>query len=250
MSISSDSDWAGLREVARIVRLTLDELERHARPGMTTRALDEMAAAVIQQHGARSAPALERRFPGHVLISVNEEAVHGVPGPRALRTGDLVKLDVTLKKDDYVADAARSILVGKASAPAVRLKACAEAALDAALQVARAGTRVNEIGRAIEREVRRRGFSVVRALTGHGVGRAIHEAPTVPNFCDIWQTDLLTEGLVLAIEPIIAVGSGQVVQAADGWTIRTRDGGLAAHCEHTVVITRGAPVVLTAPAAA
>jgi methionyl aminopeptidase len=207
MSISSDADWAGLREVARIVRLTLDELERHARPGVATKALDRLAARISAEHGARSAPAVERQFPGHVLISVNDEAVHGVPGRRELRMGDLVKLDVTLSKNGYVADAARSIVIGEANDRAVRLKVCAEAALEAALHVARAGNRVNEIGRTIERVVRRRGFMVVRALTGHGVGRAIHEPPSVPNYCDIWQTDVLTEGLVLAIEPIIAAGS-------------------------------------------
>jgi methionyl aminopeptidase len=157
-----------------------------------------------------------------------------------------VKLDVTVEQGGYVADAARTVAVDGASEPARRLAACAEEAFHAALAVVRAGTRVNEIGRAVERHVRRHGFSVVRGLCGHGVGRRIHEAPSVPNQYVASQRDILTEGLVLTIEPMISAGGGQPVQDADGWTIRTRDGSLAAHHEHTLVVTRGEPLVLTA----
>jgi len=156
-----------------------------------------------------------------------------------------VKLDVTVEKNGYVADAARSVLVEPANDTARRLVACSAAALQAALAVARAGVRVNEIGRAVEREVRRRGFSVVEGLTGHGVGRTIHEEPPVPNHYDPRQKDVLTEGLVLTIEPMVSAGSSRVVQDADGWTLRTTDGALSSHHEHTLVITRGAPIVLT-----
>jgi methionyl aminopeptidase len=188
-------------------------------------------------------------FPGTVLISINEEIVHGIPGPRRIRAGDIVKIDVTVEKDGYIADMARSIVVEPASPTAHRLVACATAAFQAALAVARAGVRVNEIGRVVEREVRRSGFSVVDGLSGHGVGRTIHEAPTVPNRYDPFQPDVLTEGLVLTIEPMISAGSSRVVQGADGWTLRTRDRSLSAHYEHTLVITRGAPIVLTGTAA-
>ena len=181
-----------------------------------------------------------------MLISVNDEIVHGVPGPRRLQRGDLVKLDVTVEKGGYVADAARTVVVEEGTDVAHRLAACAAAALDAALRVARAGVRVNEIGRAVHGEVRRHGFAVVHGLSGHGVGRTIHEWPTVPNHYDRSQTDVLTEGLVLTIEPMISAGSPEPLQDPDGWTIRTRDGSLAAHYEHTLVITCGAPVVLTA----
>jgi methionyl aminopeptidase len=184
-----------------------------------------------------------------VLISVNDEIVHGIPGARRIHAGDIVKIDVTVEKDGYVADAARSVVAAPAGAAAHRLVACATAAFHAALAVARAGVRVNEIGRAVEREVRRRGFSVVEGLTGHGVGRAIHEAPSVPNQYDPLQRDVLTEGLVITIEPMISAGSPQPVQDEDGWTIRTRDGSLSAHHEHTLVITRGSPIVLTGTAA-
>ena len=249
MSIASKGDWAGMERVAQIVRLTLEALVAAVRPGVTTAELDATARDVLTAHGARSAPAIVYGFPGTVLISVNDEIVHGIPGPRQLKRGDLVSLDVTVEKDGYIADAAQSVIVEDGSGPASRLVACAEAAFDAALVVARAGTPVNEIGRAVEHEVRRWGFSVVRGLTGHGVGRAIHEPPMVANEYDPRQRDLLTEGLVLTIEPMIAAGSGRTVQDRDGWTIKTRDGSLASHHEHTLVITRDRPIVLTAVAA-
>ncbi|CAN5877290.1 type I methionyl aminopeptidase [soil metagenome] len=240
MSIGSTADWDGLREVGRVARLMLESLTAQVRPGVTTGALDDIAAGLLEAHGARSAPAAVYGFPGHVLISVNDEIVHGIPGPRRIRAGDLVKIDVTIEKGGYVADAARSVVVEPGSATA---------AFAAALSVARAGVRVNQIGRVVEREVRRRGFTVVEGLAGHGVGRTIHEEPSVPNRYDAAQRDVLTEGLVLTIEPMISTGSPRVVQGTDGWTLRTWDGSLSAHHEHTVVITRGAPIVLTgAPA--
>jgi len=249
MSITSTADWKGLRAVSRVARLTLDLLEREVRPGVTTGELDAMAARLFARQRARSAPAITYGFPRTVLISVNDEIVHGIPGPRRIAAGDVVKLDVTVEKDGYVADAARSVVVAPASTTATRLVACAEAAFRAAAAVARAGVRVNEIGRAVEREVRRWGFTVVEGLAGHGVGRSIHEPPCVLNQWDPHQKDVLTEGLVLTIEPMISVGSSRPVQNADGWTLRTRDGSLAAHYEHTLVITRGHPIVLTAAAA-
>jgi methionyl aminopeptidase len=177
---------------------------------------------------------------------VNDEIVHGIPGERRLQRGDLVKLDVTVEKDGYVADAARSVIVEQGTPTAERLVQCAEAAYHKALAVARAGTRVNEISRAVEREVRAWGFAVVRGLAGHGVGRTIHESPEVPNEYNPRQQDVLTEGLVITIEPMISAGSRRPVQSSDGWTIRTHDGSWSAHYEHTLVITRGMPVVLTA----
>jgi len=249
MSIDSLADWEGLRGAARVARMTLDLLERNVRPGVTTGELDAIAAALFAAKGARSAPTLVYGFPGTVLVSINDEIVHGVPGPRRIRAGDLVSLDVTVEKNGYIADAARSLVVPPRSGKASRLVACAEAAFAAALPVARAGVPVNEIGRAVEREVRRRGFFVIAELTGHGVGRTIHEPPAVPNRFDPRQTDVLTEGLVLTIEPMVSVGSTRYVEAGDGWTLRTLDGSLAAHHEHTIVITSEAPVVLTNMAA-
>jgi methionyl aminopeptidase len=232
--------------VGRIVRVVLDALEEDLRAGITTAELDAVAARVVKKHHAQSAQRLVYGFPGTVLISVNDEIVHGVPGRRRVADGDIVKLDVTLEKDGYMADAARTVIVGDGSDTAQRLRACAESAFARGLAVARAGARVSDIGRAIESEVRSQGFAIVRELHGHGIGRTIHEEPSVPNYFDPRQQDVLTEGLVVAIEPLIAAGSGRVKEDADGWTIRTRDGGLTAHYEHTVVITRDQPILLTA----
>ena len=249
MSIEEPSDWVGLRRVSRIVKRVLDEVEAQTRPGVRTADLDRVAAAIIAEEGARSAPTVTYGFPGSVLISINDEIVHGVPGPRTIARGDLVSIDVTIEKDGFVADAARSVALDGASDLARRLVACAEASFEAALDVARAGNPVNAMGRAVEEEVRRSGFAVARGLSGHGVGRAIHEWPNVPNEYDRMQRDVLTEGLVLTIEPMICAKSGRTVLGKDGWTVRTRDGGLASHHEHTLVITRDRPIILTAEAA-
>jgi methionyl aminopeptidase len=249
MSITSTTELDGLRQVARVTRMTLDLLSRMVRPGVTTGELDRAATRLFAAHDARSAPAVVCGFPGTVLISVNDEVVHGIPGTRSINAGDIVKIDVTVEKGGYVADAARSVVVEPGTSTAQQLAACAKAAFEAGLAVARAGVRVNEIGRAVEREVRRRGFTVVAGLCGHGVGRTIHEEPTVPNYYDRFQQDVLSEGLVITIEPMISAGSARVVQDSDGWTLRTADGSLSAHYEHTLVITRGAPIVLTGRAA-
>jgi methionyl aminopeptidase len=246
MSIETPHDWRGLKRAGQVAHETLEALAAAVRPGITTGELDAVAASIFAKKRARSAPAAVYGFPGTVLISVNDEVVHGIPGRRVLRSGDLVKLDVTLERDGYVADAARTVIVGDANERASRLLACAQEAFEAALPVARAGNRVNEIGRAIERAVRNCGCAVVRGLTGHGVGRTIHEPPSVPNQYDPFQRDVLTEGLVLTIEPLVCDGSGEIYEDRDGWTIRTRDGSLAAHHEHTMVITRGRPILLTA----
>src|SRR5512134_969175 len=152
MSIQTEKDWTGMRLVARIVRLTLDAMEKEVRPGVSTAELNEVAAGVFAAHGARSAPTLVYGFPGSALISVNDEVVHGLPGPRRLNRGDVVKLDVTVEKDGYVADAARTVIVESGSDTASRLKSCARSAFRKALGVARAGRRVSEIGRVVERE--------------------------------------------------------------------------------------------------
>jgi methionyl aminopeptidase len=185
-------------------------------------------------------------YPADVCISINDEAMHGIPGARVIRAGDLVKLDLVAEKEGFYADAAVSINVPPASECGRDLAHCAELAFRQALGAARAGNRVYEIGRAVEREVRRSGFHVIRELCGHGVGRTIHELPAVPNFRDPSARARLTEGLVITIEPVIAAGSGRARLESDGWTFRTEDGSLAAHYEHTVVITRGEPVLLTA----
>ena len=246
MSINEPEELAGMRAAGGVVQLMLAAMKAEVRPGITTAALDEVGANVMRQHGAQSAPALVYGFPGVSCISLNDEAVHGIPGERALQAGDLVKLDVTVEKDGFMADAALTVPVGEVTEERQRLVACAERAFGNAMLVARAGFRVWEIGRAVEREVRRSGFSVIRELAGHGIGRTIHEAPRVPNYPDARDNQILTEGLVITVEPIIAAGSGRSFVAPDGWTVVTADHRPSAHYEHTLVITQGAPMLLTA----
>jgi methionyl aminopeptidase len=246
MSINGPEDLAGMRAAGSIVRLMLEAMKSAVRPGITTAELDSIGAGVMTQNGAHSAPALVYGFPGVSCISLNEEAVHGIPGPRALQEGDLVKLDVTIEKDGFMADAAVTVPVGEVTRERQNLVACAERAFAKAMLVARAGFRVWEIGRAVESEVRRSGFSVIRDLGGHGIGRTIHEEPRVPNYPDMQANQIMTEGLVITVEPIIAAGSGRSFVAKDKWTIVTADRRASAHYEHTLVITNGAPLLLTA----
>jgi methionyl aminopeptidase len=246
MSIRSHSEFEKLRIIGRIVRRALDAAAAAIRPGVTTAELDQIGARVLAEHGAESAPPKTSGFPCALCISVNDEAIHGIPGNRVIEAGDLVKLDLVAEKDGFYADAAVTVNAGPPCPPAIALIRCAESAFAQAANVARAGNRVSEIGRAAENETRRCGFAVMRQLCGHGVGRAIHEPPSVPNFHDPRSHTRLTEGLVITIEPIIAAGRGLGVLDADGWTIRTADGSLSAHYEHTLVITKTAPILLTA----
>jgi methionyl aminopeptidase len=246
MSIENQKDLEGMKRAGKIVRMIIRAMEKALRPGITTGDLDDIAAKVMREQGARSAPRMVYGFPGQVLISVNDEVVHGIPGARVIEPGDLVKLDVTIEKDGYMADAAVTVPVPPAEERARRLTDCARAAFARAMEVARVGNRVNDIGRAVEAEVQRRGFRVLRDLNGHGIGRTIHEEPSIPNYFDPRLTRVLTEGLVITVEPIIGETTGKWVDSGDGWTVRTADGGLAAHYEHTLVITRGKPILLTA----
>jgi methionyl aminopeptidase len=235
MSITGPEELEALRAAGAVVRRVLEAMKRQVRAGITTGQLDAIGAQVIEENGARSAPAMVYKFPGANCISLNEEAVHGIPGDRPLREGDLLKLDVTVEKDGFMADAAESVAVGAVSEEAERLIACSRRAFEKAMLVARAGFRVCEIGRAVEREVRRAGFSVIRELGGHGIGRTIHEEPRIPNYADPHAQQILTEGMVITVEPIIAAGSGRTLLAADGWTMKTADRRPSAHYEHTIV---------------
>ncbi|MGA7909696.1 MAG: type I methionyl aminopeptidase [Candidatus Sulfotelmatobacter sp.] len=246
MSINGPEELEGMRTAGAVVREMLQAMKSEVRPGITTAELDQVGGQVMLRHGARSAPSLVYGFPGTSCISVNDEAVHGIPGKRALREGDLVKLDVTIEKDGFMADAAVTVPVGEVADERQRLIDCAQRAFAKAMLVARAGFRVSEIGRVVEREVKRSGFSVIRELGGHGIGRTIHEEPRVPNYPDPEARQILTEGLVITVEPIIAVGSGDSFVARDGWTVCTVDRKPSAHYEHTLVVTKGEPILLTA----
>lgn len=246
MSITSPEQLEKLRACGLIVAKALHAMSVAVRPGVTTAELAEIGSRVLDENGAQSSPPLVYNFPGDVCISVNDEVVHGIPSDRVLQPGDLVKLDLTAEKDGFHTDSAVSIEVSPGSSKTRELAHCAGKAFRQALGAAAAGNRTKDIGRAVEREVRRRGFSIIRELGGHGIGRTIHEPPSVPNYADFSAQHKLTEGLVITIEPIIAAGSGEVSLDKDGWTYRTADRSLSAHYEHTVVITRGQPLLLTA----
>ena len=247
MTIRNRQELLGVLRVGRVVKLALDTTIAEVRAGATTQHLDRICAAVLSRYGARSAPRLVYGFPGSACISVNEEAVHGIPRrSRIVRAGDLVKIDVTAELAGYFADSATTVAVGEASPADQRLIRCTRSALEAALRVARADVPLNAIGRAVQAEVERRGFNIMPELGGHGVGRTIHEEPHVHNYHVPWDDRRLHVGLVLAIEPVISSGSGKSTTSADGWTISTADGARSAHFEHTIIVTEGPPIVATA----
>ena len=246
MTIQSDSDLAGMRAVGRLVALALREMRAAVAPGMTTEQLDDLGAKFMRQRRARSAPQLTYDFPGFNCISVNDEIVHGIPGPRILKPGDVVKIDVTAELDGYIADSAITVVLPPVTTQAHNLAQCAQVAFKKAVKFATARTRVAELGRAVESEVHRWGHSVVRDMCGHGVGRGLHEEPSVPNFYSALTKGRLEDGMVIALEPIICEKPSKVVEDDDGWTIRTANGCLAAHYEHTIVIREGRAEILTA----
>jgi methionyl aminopeptidase len=245
MSADTPEELAGLKAAGAVVAETIRELRKLVRPGVATAELDAAAGRIFAAHGAQSGPQLDYDFPGVICISVNDEAVHGIPNARRLRDGDLVKLDVTAELNGFYADACRTVAVGKVKPSVLKLVGGAETALKRGMAVATAGNTVNDIAIAVQGEVEKRGFSVCYALTGHGIGRRIHEEPTVYSTAQPGPSPELTEGLVITIEPIIAAGEGDVIEDGE-WVVRTADGSLSAHAEHTIVITSGAPLVLTA----
>lgn len=245
MSIEDENDLIGLKRIGELIGQTLRDVIESAQPGITTLDLDRFIQRKLSPLGVRSTPGHTYGFPAFACICVNDEAVHGLPGPRKLKAGDLVTVDLEADLDGYVADAARTFVVGKPTRHDTRLRSAARAACYEAIRHARVGRQTRDLGRAVERRVHRDGFRVIRSLYGHGVGRAAHEAPSVPNFDDPRCRDVLHEGLVITIEPIVSAGNGQATE--DGrWIIRTADGARSAHHEETIVVTRGTPLVLTA----
>jgi methionyl aminopeptidase len=245
MSIETPEELEHLKAAGRVVAQALRAMRAHARPGITTLELDLVGARVFAEAGARSGPRLDYGFPGTNCISVNDEAVHGIPSRRRLRRGDLVKLDVTAELDGFYADACVSVPV-QAPRSTMKLAASSRIALNRALRAARAGVPINHLGRIIQASVQTDGYSVCPDLMGHSIGRRIHEPPNIPSYDAPGFDQPLTEGLVITIEPIIAAGRGTVTETGDGWTIKTSDATYSAHSEHTIVITTGAPLILTA----
>lgn len=246
MSIKTAEELAGLKRVGSLVAHTLRTLRGHVRPGITTGELDARAAEIFDAHGATSAPMTTYGFPGSICISVNEEVVHGVPGPRRLQDGDLVKLDVTPELEGFVADAAIIVPVGTPGPGVKALLRAADDCLRRAIASAVAGAPLRGIGAITQRTAQRHGASVFPELRGHGIGRRIHEEPSVPNVDVPALRQRLNAGLVLAIEPMMTMGRPRLVTRPDGWTIATADRSMAAHVEHTVVVYKNRPLVLTA----
>ncbi|MBC6937754.1 MAG: type I methionyl aminopeptidase [Chloroflexi bacterium] len=246
MSIESEKDLIGLLRIGRIVGLTLQKMTESLRPGITTGELDTIGAELLRKEGARSAPILTYNFPGATCISINDEAAHGIPGSRVIQTGDLVNIDVSAELDGYFADTGATVPMLPVEPLKQKLADCTRSALEKGLAAARAGNRIYDIGRAMENEVRRCGFHIIRDLPGHGVGRKLHEPPSVPGFFNKRANDILKEGLVITIEPFVSTRASHIVTAADGWTLKTPDGSLAAQYEHTIVITKDRPILVTA----
>jgi methionyl aminopeptidase len=247
MTIDTDDDLQALMRVGALVARTLRELRGLVRPGISTAELDLHGERMLQRSGARSAPRLVYGFPGALCLSVNDEAAHGIPGDRILVAGDLLKIDLTAELDGYMADAAITVGVGPVTPVRRKLVSSAASSLETALRAVTAGRRLREVGAAAETGVRKQGLTVVRELCGHGVGRTIHEEPhCVPSYFDPKATGLLHEGEVVAIEPHLTTGSGRIATAPDGWTLRTTDGRPVANFEHTVVVTKGKAIILTA----
>jgi methionyl aminopeptidase len=244
--INTPDEVERIRESSQIVGRCLLHLGREVRPGVTTRELDRLAEEFIRAEGGEPAFKGYRGYPASICSSINEEVVHGIPsGKRVLKEGDVISLDIGVKKAGFYGDAARTFAVGSISAEAQRLLEATERSLHAGIDQARPGGRVSDISSAIEREVKKSGFSVVRALVGHGVGRELHEEPQVPNYGRPGEGPRLRAGMVLAIEPMVNIGGADVVTLSDQWTVVSADRSLSAHFEHTVAIGEDGPVVLS-----
>ncbi len=244
--LKSGAELEAMRQSGRIVAQIMSELEPLVRPGIRTRDLDLYADKRTRELGAVPAFKGYRGYPASVCVSVNEEIIHGIPSGRILQEGDIVSLDFGALYEGFFSDSALTAPVGRVSAEARKLIGAAERAFEKGLEQMREGNRVSDISAAIQRSVESEGFSVIRQFVGHGIGRALHEEPQVPNFGVPGQGPKIRRGMILAIEPMIAMGGWEVEVQEDGWTAVTRDRTLAAHFEHTVALTENGPEILSA----
>jgi len=246
--LKSPSELRVMRESGLVVARTVREVIAAMKPGVTTRELDQIAGRSFKRQNAKSTALGYHGFPGQICISVNDQIVHGIPGPLRLQGGDLVKFDVAAQHKGYVGDTTLSATVGGRPTPdQQRIMAVAYGGLVAGIAAARAGNRLSDIGHAIQTFVERQGLLVVQEFVGHGVGRSMHEPPQVSHWGQGGKGPILRPGMVLAIEPQVNLGSRSVHMLTDGWTAVTVDGSLSAHYEHTVAITTGDPWILTEP---
>lgn len=246
MTVDGPEQLAKLREICEICRDVLNAMGARVAPGITPRELDTMAGGMLAQAGARSAPILAYDFPGHTCISVGDAIAHGIPSDTPLKEGELVNIDVSAEKDGFFGDTGASFAVGAIPPELQKLLDATKAAQRKAMFAARAGQPINVVGKAVEKEAKKYGFKIIEGLHGHGVGNWIHEDPSVPNIYYPSERTRLKEGQVLTIEPFLATKSHQYNEDADGWTLRLAQGGFGAQFEHTFVVTKAAPIVLTA----
>ncbi|HEX9007473.1 MAG TPA: type I methionyl aminopeptidase [Bacteroidota bacterium] len=250
VAVKSDREIALMRESGRIVADVLSLVGKSIRPGVTTRELDELAEEFIRAQGA--VPAFKgyghdrhNLYPATLCVSIDDEVVHGIPGPRRLEEGQIVAIDVGVKKNGWFGDAARSFAVGRVSEEKERLLHVTREALEKGLAQARTGAHLHDVSSAVQEHVEAAGFSVVRDLVGHGIGRNLHEDPPVPNFGTAGTGPVLREGMALAVEPMVNAGTYRVTVDADGWTVRTADGRPSAHFEHTVIVRADGAEIMT-----
>lgn len=247
ISVKTDAQIAAIRRAGKVVAAVLEALPAVVAPGVETAELDRVAEDIIRSHGARPSFKGYQGFPASVCASVNDEVVHGLPGRRVLREGDIVGIDVGAMVDGFHADAAATFAVGEIAPAARRLVQVTKQALEDGIAQARAGRTLRDLARAIETRVVASGYSVVRELVGHGIGAAMHEPPQVPNYAAGANALKLRAGMTLAIEPMVNEGGCEITKDTDGWTFRTRDGGLSAHWEHTVAVGEDGAEIMTAP---
>lgn len=245
MVVRNNKDLEGLLRIGQICGQALQHMLAHVQPGLTTRELDQIGADFLKKHNAQSAPITAYKFPGWTCISVNEEIAHGIPGDRKIMAGDIVNVDVSALLEGYWGDTGATMLVPPIKAENQRMCDYALEALWAGIRAARVNQPVYEIGRAIENVAKRGNYSIIRDLGGHGVGRGIHESPTVHNYYTRKDRQPLIEGLVITIEPFLNRGKGRIETAKDKWTIRTIDRTFSAQYEHTVIITGDEPIAVT-----
>jgi methionyl aminopeptidase len=241
-----------MREANRIVARILERLGETVKPGVTTGELNGIAEDLIRQANAKAAfkgykMSNQKPYPAAICSSVNEEIVHGIPGPRILKEGDIVGVDVGVIHEGYVGDAARTYAVGSISPEATQLMKVTEESLYKAIDRARAGNRLRDISTAVQKHVEANGFTVVRDFVGHGIGRAMHEPPQIPNYAGVGWNPRLEVGMVLALEPMVNQGTWRIKLLSDEWTAVTADGKLSAHFEHSIAITENGPRILSQP---
>lgn len=246
MIAKTEADWKGLKEIGKICGEIRDKLVDCTKPGMSTKELDEIAKEMFDKVGAQSAPKGEYDFPGYTCISVNQEVAHGIPNKkRIIQAGDIVNMDVSGSKNGYFADTGISFVVGEGEAILYKICEVAKEAFDAGLKLAKPGARKSALGKAVQQVAKQHGLTVIKDLTGHGIGRSIHEAPEhIFNYFTKWDDEWLTDGMVIAFEPFISTYEETVFQAEDGWTLLTNESAVAQY-EHTIIITKDGPVITT-----